>query len=236
MIKAVIVDDEPPARRELLRLLAAHKNVRVVGEAGDVDAARGLLLRTRPDAVFLDIRLGRRSGFDLLPDVDPETSVVFVTAYDHYAVKAFEASAVDYLLKPVDTARLRSSIEKLERRAVPSTQTVYSRKKWVFLDSGETQEFLKVEDITHIEADEGGSRVHSRDGKRRPGGRSLLEWQHTLDPDDFVRVHRSTIVNLHHVERIERWFHYAYRIHLSGSKNPVIMSRRYASKVRGVFG
>ena len=73
MIKAVIVDDEPPARRELLRLLAAHKNVRVVGEAGDIDAARGLLLRTRPDAVFLDIRLGRRSGFDLLPDVDPET-------------------------------------------------------------------------------------------------------------------------------------------------------------------
>jgi len=131
---------------------------------------------------------------------------------------------------------LRSSIEKLERRAVPSTQTVYSRKKWVFLDSGETQEFLKVEDITHIEADEGGSRVHSRDGKRRPGGRSLLEWQHTLDPDDFVRVHRSTIVNLHHVEKVEPWFHYAYRIHLRGSKNPVIMSRRYASKVRGVIG
>ncbi|MEJ7759524.1 MAG: LytTR family DNA-binding domain-containing protein [Gemmatimonadaceae bacterium] len=243
MIKAVIVDDELPARREMRRLLDEHEGIRVVGEAGDLDVGRGLLLRTRPDVVFLDIRLGRRSGFELLPDIDDETAVIFVTAYDHYAVRAFEESAMDYLVKPVDPRRLRSSIDRLRARlAGPAPETdarapkLYSATRWVFLDSGGTQEFIELADITHIEAEGGNTRVFTRDGRARGSARGLVDWQRRLASGDFVRVHRSALVNLKHVERVEPWFHYSYRIKVRGFPDPVIMSRRHSARLRDVLG
>lgn len=242
MIKAVIVDDEPPARREMRRLLAEHEEINVVGEAGDLEVARGLLLRTRPDVVFLDIKLGRRSGFELLSDIDHETAVIFVTAYDHYAVRAFDASALDYLVKPVDAKRLRSSIERLKDRSARARRGdlkaphTYSATRWLFIDSGDSQEFLEIADITHIEADGGSSRVFTRDGRSRASGRSLIDWEKRLDSADFTRVHRSAIVNLKHVESVESWFQYSYRIKIRGAAEPVIMSRRHATRLRDVLG
>lgn len=242
MIKATIVDDEPPARRELRRLLADCDDVSIVGEAGDLDVARGLLLRTRPDVVFLDIMLGRTSGFDLLPDIDEETAVVFVTAYGDHAVKAFEASALDYLLKPVDPARLMSTIERVRVRAEAEVDKgtpaplLYSAGRWVFVDSGGKQEFIEVANITHVEADEGTTRVYTQDGRSRVTSRTLADWEKRLDNGDFVRVHRSAIVNLKHVERIEPWFQYSYRVKMRGFAEPVVMSRRHANRLRDTLG
>lgn len=237
MIKAIIVDDEAPARREMRRLLDGHGDrVSIAGEARDLDSARGLLLRTRPDAVFLDIRLGKSSGFDLLEDVDEETAVVFVTAYDDHAVRAFEASAVDYLVKPVEPGRLARTVERLEawsgrspraRKPAPFTSLL-----WVFLETPEESAFVELASITHLTADPRGSRVHTREGRSIPAARTLAEWEQRLPAEDFLRVHRGTIVNLRHVERVEPWSHYSYRIHLLGWDSPVSMSRRYAREAR----
>jgi two-component system LytT family response regulator len=239
MIKAMIVDDEPPAIRELRRLLAEFDDIRVVGDAVSLDVARGLLLRTRPDVVFLDIRIGRKSGFELLPDIDPEVAVVFVTAYDDFAVRAFEASAVDYLLKPVESARLRQSVERVRQRTAgardesPAAQPhTFSAARWTFLDSGGAQEFIEIGSITHVEASGGGTRVFTKDGRVRDDSRSLLEWERRFGTGDFVRVHRSAIVNLRFVDRVEPWFHYSYRITLRGWPEPVQMSRRHANRLR----
>lgn len=241
-LKAVIVDDEPPARREMRRLLADYDEIKVVGEAGDLEVARGLLLRTRPDVVFLDVRLGRRSGFELLTDIDHETSVIFVTAYDHYAVRAFDESALDYLVKPVDARRLRASVERLKSisgdgsRGGTRDSHTYSSTRWVFLDSGDAQEFIEIANIAHIGAEGGGSRVTTTDKRARISNRSLSDWERRLTTGDFVRVHRSAIVNLRHVEQVESWFQYSYRIRVRGLAEPVIMSRRHAARLRDVLG
>jgi two-component system LytT family response regulator len=243
LIKATIVDDEPPARRELRRLLADCDDVSVVGEAGDLNVARGLLLRTRPDVVFLDIMLGRTSGFDLLPDIDEETAVVFVTAYGDHAVKAFEASALDYLLKPVDSARLISTVERVRARlekagseSVKPSPLLYSAGRWVFVDSGGKQEFIEIANITHVAPDGGATRVYTEDGRSRVTSRTLADWEQRLDNGDFVRVHRSAIVNLKHVERIEPWFQYSYRVRMRGFAEPVVMSRRHANRLKDTLG
>lgn len=245
MIEAIIVEDEAPARREMHRLLAEHDTIRVVGEAKDVDGARGLLLRTRPEVVFLDVRLGRASGFDLLGDVDEETAVVFVTAHDDYAVRAFEEHALDYLVKPVEPARLAEAIVRVERfvaaRGDPEASAAsrepapFTPLRWVFLEV-DAPEFLEVDAITQLVAEEGGSRVHTVDGRVRASRNSLAAWRERLPEGDFARVHRSTLVNLRHVEHVEPWSNYTYRLHLRGSDAPVTMSRRHASRIRDLLG
>lgn len=234
MIKAIVVDDEAPARRELRRLLASHESIAVVGDARDLATARGLLLRTRPDVAFLDIRLGKASGFDLLEDVDAETAVVFVTAYDDYAIRAFEASALDYLVKPVEPERLARTVERLEERVASGARETapFTPLRWVFLETADASEFVELATITHVTADPRGSRVHTKDGRSLPATKTLVRWEERLPPDDFLRVHRGAIVNLRHVERVEPWSHYAYRLHLRGWDEPVTMSRRYAREVR----
>lgn len=241
VIKAIVVDDEAPARREMRRLLDAHaRAVSVVGEARDLDTARGLLLRTRPDVAFLDIRLGRSSGFDLLDDVDEETAIVFVTAYDDYAVRAFEASALDYLVKPVEPERLALAIERLEGRraksapvgSAPRETVPFTPLRWVFLDSPESSEFVELATITHLTADPRGSRVYTAARRSIPAAKSLALWERRLPREDFLRVHRSAIVNLRHVDSVEPWSHYGYRIRLRGWDEPITMSRRYAREVR----
>lgn len=241
MIKAVIVDDEPPARREMRRLLEAFENIKVVGEAADLNVAAGLLARTRPDAVFLDIKLGRRSGFELLDAIDTEVAVVFVTAYDEFAVRAFEASALDYLVKPIEEERLRATIGRLEKHASAqaagphASASAYSSARWAFIESSRESEFVELAKMAYVEADGGGSRVHTSDGRSRNSSRSLVSWEDRLTGGDFVRVHRNAIVNLRYVERVDEWSHYSYQLKLTGITEPVVMSRRHASRLRDIM-
>lgn len=244
MIKAVIVDDEAPARRELRRLLDVHNAIHVVGEAADLAGARSLLLRVRPDVIFLDIRLGRQSGFDLLSDVDAETAVVFVTAFDTYAVQGFEASAIDFLLKPVEPARLARSIERLCRLfersgtagAATSSPQSFVTSRWIFVDTGQQPEFIEVDAITHLVAEVGATRIHTADGTSRLTSKPLIEWERRLAAGDFKRVHRAAIVNIRHVQRVEPWSNYSYRLHIVGAAEPVTMSRRHALSLRDDLG
>lgn len=238
---ALIVDDERLARRELRILLErghAHA-VHVVGEAASVAEAARLADATDADLVFLDITLGYETGFDLLPHLGPGVGVVFVTAHDAYAIRAFEVNALDYLLKPVEEERLARTIarctgppreEEDEGRPVTTDDRLFLR-----LDGARA--FVRVGDIVSIGAAGDESLVHLADrpaAARTP--RSLAWWESRLPERAFARVHRSTIINLEFVTRVDEWSHASYLVHLRGLREPVRMSRRYARKVRARLG
>jgi two-component system LytT family response regulator len=238
---AVIVDDERLARRELRTLLTeAHSGVvHVVGEAESVAEAARIIEATDADLVFLDITLGHESGFDLLPHLGKDVDVVFVTAHDAHAIRAFEVNALDYLLKPVDPPRLAGTFERIattpgEGRKAPRALT---RDDRLFLRLDGTPAFIKVGDIVAIRAAGDESLVSLSD---RPTAvrttRGLGEWEEQLPDRSFVRVHRSSIINLEYVLRIEEWSHASYRVYLRGVTEPVTMSRRYGARVREQLG
>jgi len=212
-MRAVIVDDERLARTQLRALLARHENIDVVGEADSVDSAAAAIDKLRPDVVFLDIQMPGRDGFELLDRI--AGSVIFVTAYDQFAVRAFEARALDYLLKPVSAARLAQALERLDSKA-----------EFVFID----QRVVKLDTIQWIRAAGAYSEVFTADGRSTLAGRGMKSWQLRLPRDRFVRVHRSAIVNLQHVERIAETREIVLR---SGVLIPI--SRRQDKRLKGML-
>ena len=237
---AVIVDDERLARRELRTLLEdAHaEQVQIVGEAAGVAEAARIVNATDADVVFLDIQLAGETGMDLLPLLDADVDVVFVTAYDAHALRAFEVNALDYLLKPVAPARLALTVARLATAnppAAPPEQASYDDR--LLLRLGHARRFVRVRDIVAIEADGDGSTLRLfPELARNPSPRSLREWERRLPDRQFVRIHRSTIVNLEFVERLEPWSHASHHVHLRGVPEPLTMSRRYGTRLRDRFG
>jgi two-component system LytT family response regulator len=235
---AIIVDDERLARRELRAMLEeAHgAAVHVVGEAESVRTAAELVRTCDADVVFLDVQLAGESGLELLALIDPSVAVVFVTAFDQYAVRAFEVNALDYLLKPVAPARLARAVERLGAPNDDATATpVSSRLDYqdrLFLRLDDRMGFVKVADIVSIASDGDYSVVRLASGRTHRARKSLRDWLARLPANAFVRVHRSTIVNLEYVERVEEWSHFSYRLYLRGTAEPVAMSRRYAGQLR----
>ncbi len=237
---AVIVDDERLARRELRTLLEeAHaEQVHVVGEAASVADAARTVEATDADLVFLDITLAQESGFDLLPRLGPDVDVVFVTAHDAYAIRAFEVNALDYLLKPVEPERLAVTVSRLAaaQPPAPARETVAYEDR-LFLRLGQERAFVRVRDIVAIEADGDGSTLRLAPHlARKPSAKSLREWEERLPDRHFVRIHRSAIVNLEYVERLEPWSHASQLVYLRGLPEPLTMSRRFGARLRDRFG
>jgi two-component system, LytTR family, response regulator len=235
---AIIVDDERLARRELRAMLEeSHASaVRVVGEAESVRTAAELVRTGDADVVFLDVQLAGESGLELLPLIDPSVAVVFVTAFDQYAVRAFEVNALDYLLKPVAPARLARAIERLgapnDGLSGPATGAKLDHQDRLFLRLDDRMGFVKVADIVSIGADGDYSVVRLAGGRTHRARKSLREWAARLPENGFARVHRSAIVNLAFVDRVEEWSHFSYRLYLRGVAEPVTMSRRYAGRLK----
>lgn len=233
-LAALVVDDERLARTELRRLLAAHQEVEVVGEAGDVAEAEAALASLAPDVVFLDIQMPGGNGFDLVEKVPAGTRIVFVTAYSEFALRAFEANALDYLMKPVPPERLAATVRKLVSGAVrpdPGGKPLHLDDPLIF-PSGIHYRVVRVRQIVCLRAARDSSEAVTADGRTTLVGRSLKEWEELLPPRHFLRVHRSTIVNVEHVERIEPWFHASFRVKLRGLPEPVEVSRRQATVLR----
>lgn len=238
---AVIVDDERLARRELRKLLEeGHSDaVRVVGEAATVLEAARVVEATDADLVFLDITLRRESGFDLLPQLGNDVAVVFVSAHSAFAVRAFEVNALDYLLKPVESERLARTVERLCLASAPdedTTQSLTSDDR-LFLRLDGARAFIRVGDIIAIRAAGDESLVHivNRTAPARTA-KGLGEWEARLPARSFVRVHRSAIINLEYVLRVEAWSHSSHLVYLRGLDDPITMSRRYGARVRGQLG
>ncbi|MGA8028758.1 MAG: LytTR family DNA-binding domain-containing protein [Bryobacteraceae bacterium] len=242
MIRAVVVDDEPPARRKLRHLISAEPNFTVVGEAGSGAEAVDLLNRLQPDLAFLDVQLPDCSGFDVLESVEnrDRLHVIFVTAYDDFALKAFEIHALDYLLKPVEpsrfaraAARLRSVLESASANHMASrldelvaslrSQQTYVRR--LLIQENARSVFLEVSRIDWIEAARNYACIHS--GARTYILRSSLEsLSAKLDPAIFRRINRSEIVNVDRIAEVRPWFHGDQKIRLKDGKE-LNWSRRY---------
>jgi two-component system, LytTR family, response regulator len=235
--KAILVDDERLARRDLLSLLSTHSNVEVVGEADSVVSAIELIHEKDPDIVFLDIQMPGESGFDLLEKVDLKAHVIFVTAFDEYAIRAFEVDAIDYLLKPINPARLQTTIDRLEKEPPIPTETQHrlQYEDVMFLTINSHLKFLKVGSIVCIQAAGDYSEILTAEGKKGLIQRSMTEWEERLPESSFCRIHRSIIINLEYVNRVEEWFKNSYHVYLKGIEIPFTMSRRYAAIIRSKF-
>jgi two-component system LytT family response regulator len=195
-MKAIIVDDEGMARRELRRLLSAHPEVEITGEARDAEEALALIQSEQPDLVFLDVQMPGATGFDLLERLEELPQIVFTTAYDEYALKAFEVSALDYLLKPISPARLAAALQKVRPRLLPR------RLEQVFVREGERCWLVRMADIFLLESEGNYTRIHFRN-ERPLVPRSLASLEERLDPASFFRADRARILNLKWVDQVE---------------------------------
>jgi two-component system LytT family response regulator len=238
-MKALLVDDERLARNELRRLLAAFPEIELAGEAANAAQARTQIAALKPDLLFLDVQMPGETGIELLAALEPPVpQVVFTTAYDEFAVKAFELNALDYLLKPVDPARLAAAIERLRAKAAataPGGAKAAARDRLaaedkVFVREGDRCWFVAVQSIRLLESEGNYTRVHF-DGAQPQLFRSLNAMEERLDPKYFFRANRRQIVNLAWIDRIEPWFSGGLLVHLKGGAQ-VELSRRQAQEFR----
>jgi two-component system LytT family response regulator len=202
-MRALIIDDERLARTELRRLLAAHPSVQVMGEAANAPEARAAIEELAPDLIFLDVQMPGESGFDLLNSLDAVPAVIFTTAFEQYALRAFDVSALDYLLKPVDPLRLAQALQKLGRPAPAPTaaEKPAAPEGKVFIKDGERCWFVALEQIMLFESEGNYTRVYF-DRNQPLLARSLNQLEARLDPERFLRASRRQIVNLDFVANI----------------------------------
>ncbi len=223
-MKALIIDDERIARGELRRLLSAHPSIVISGEARNGDEALQLVERLAPDVLFLDIHMPGMSGFDLLERLPEVPQVIFTTAFDEYALKAFEVSALDYLVKPVAPQRLAAAVAKLR------PPLAHPRLEQVFVKDGDRCWFVRLADIFLLESEGNYTRLHF--GRERPMiPRSLAALEERLDPATFFRAGRRHIMNLKWVERVEPSVNANLLVHLRGGAT-VELSRRQSARFR----
>lgn len=249
MIRVLIADDEPLARERLASLVADHADVEVVAECGDGREVLALLARLAPDLAFLDIQMPELDGFDVLEALAPahRPAVVFITAYDEYAIRAFEVNAVDYLLKPVIPARFEEALARARTRLdLPRSERLADLDQLLadlrrlrgypaMLPArlGSTVAMVPVDTIDWIEARGNYARLHA--GRtahliREP----LRSLEARLDPDRFVRVHRSAIVNLERIASVEPYFHGEYVLTLRDGTR-LTSSRTQSARLRALL-
>lgn len=240
-MKALVIDDERLARNELRRLLAAFPAIELAGEAANAKQARDQISALKPDLIFLDVQMPGESGMELLATLEPPLPpVIFTTAYDEFAVKAFELNALDYLLKPVDPVRLAAAIEKLRAKpaagAAPETAAKsaprdrLAAEDKVFVREGDRCWFVEVKSIRLLESEGNYTRVHFAEAQPQLF-RSLNAMEERLDPKFFFRANRRQIINLSWVDKIEPWFSGGLLVHLKGGAQ-VELSRRQAQEFR----
>lgn len=245
MLRAVIADDEAPARRKLARFLSKRDDVTLVGEASGGDEAIALARELRPDVLFLDISMPEVDGFDVVEALTGDESVprvIFVTAFDQHAIRAFEVSALDYLLKPLERERLDEAIARAHRAVRPEAPADRARliemldalrperryPKRLLVPAEDRSIFVDVAEIVRLEAD--GNNVQIVTSRGSFSMRATLEsLEAKLDPEHFARVHRSHIVSLDAIREIQPWFHGDRRIMLRDGST-LTWSRRYAGK------
>ncbi len=238
-MRALIVDDERLARKELINLLKEHKQIEIIGEAVNADEAQEMIDNLNPELLFLDIQMPGKTGFELLQNLDRAPQVVFVTAYDDYALKAFEVSALDYLLKPIQPERLSECIAKLDiQKKVSDPEEKSSGKKLslddqVFVKDGDRCWFVRLEDVRLFESDGNYIKVYFENNKPMIH-KSLNALDEKLDSRSFFRASRKYIINLSWLDSIEPWFNGGLMVKLKGGEK-VEVSRRQAAKFKDMM-
>ena len=237
-MKALIIDDERLARKELASLLERHDHIEVVGEAANADEAEAMVAEKRPDLIFLDINMPGRDGFELLAALDPAPQVIFVTAYDEHALRAFQVNALDYVVKPIDPDRLAAALGKLHAQHEQDApqREVLREGDQIFLRDGEKCWFVTLKDVRYFESE--GNYVRVRFDDQKPLVlRSLNKLEEKLDPLVYFRASRKHIINLRWVESIEPWFSGGLMVKLKhkgkdGQSETIEVSRRQAARFK----
>lgn len=237
-MKALIVDDERLARVELRRLLSPFKEIKIVGEAVNAEDALNKITELRPDIVFLDIQMPGKNGFQLLEELDSVPTVVFTTAYDEYALKAFDYNALDYLLKPIEPKRLEESIKKIfEKRAKETAAQEHPEKltedDQVFVKDGDRCWFVKLANIRLFESEGNYVRLYFEENKPLIL-RTLNYLDERLDSKTFFRANRKHIINLKWVEAIDPWLNGGLLVKLKGG-HKIEVSRRQSVKFKDIM-
>lgn len=236
-LRTIIVDDSRTLRAELKILLNDYPEIEIVGEASNIGEAVVLIEEKQPDVIFLDIRLKTENGFDLLERTDVTAKIIFITAYDKYALRAFEVNAIDYLLKPIRKDRLSVAISRLLPDEVQEnkTQKRVNYDDVLYLMINRSLKFIKVVSLQCIIAEGKYSYIYYGDGKKDLVSKTLLEWENLLPDKYFVRIHRSTIVNFEYVKKVKKCQNNTHEVYIGDMEKPFIMSRRYAAKLRSVL-
>lgn len=249
-IRALIVDDEPLARRRIHRMLAHHADVEIVGDLANGRDAIIAIRDQEPDLVFLDVLMPEMDGFAVLQALDAEAMplVIFVTAYDQYALRAFEVYALDYLLKPFDRQRFDKALQRAKSRLAYERSAINQRTlalleelraqtnhvERMVIKSGGRAFFLKTDEIDWVEAE--GKYVRLHVGKESYLVREAISGlEAQLDPKKFLRIHRSTIVNIDRVRELQPWFHNEYRVILRDGTE-LMLSRSCRKKLGDLLG
>jgi two-component system, LytTR family, response regulator len=247
MIRALIADDEPLPRERIRTLLAEHSDIEVIGECGDGQEALQTILSERPELVFLDIQMPELDGFEVIKALGPDDlpAIIFVTAFDKYAIRAFEVNAMDYLLKPINAARFEKTVRRaLERLAQPHAREA-DRTLLDFVErlraeqrytsrfvvrSGAKLSFVRAADVDWIDVADNYVRLHVA-GREHLVRDTLKSVEMQLNPEAFIRVHRSIIINLDRVESVEPYSHGEYLVTMTDGMK-LTTSRSYSERLR----
>lgn len=247
-MKAIIVDDERLARNELKRLLEDFPKIEVIGEAANADEALPMIEELSPELLFLDIQMPGKNGFELLENIEGNVpEVVFTTAYDEYALKAFEVNALDYILKPIDSQRLAEAIQRVEdeiernkrKASGKETSEILGANDQVFVKDGEKCWFVKLGNVRLFESMGNYVRLHFDDQKPMIL-KSLNSLEDRLDPKIYFRANRKHIINLQWIDKIEPWFSGGLLVTLKGTEKgqgseKIEISRRQAIKFKDLM-
>jgi two-component system LytT family response regulator len=233
MLRVFLIDDERVARLSLRALLEEIPGVQIVGEAGGAQIARSLLEKTCPDVVLLDVQMPGTDGFSVIEGLEPNCRVIFVTASDRHAVRAFEVNALDYLVKPVDAARLRAALSRAARpeSSLGEMSTTVGRGDVLFLPLDGGRAFVPLDGIRRITCARNVSTVWMADGRRFAVRRSLDEWEQVLHRGDFQRIRRDILVHVPWIERLDAAAGPPL-VHVRGEAEPLPVSRRALPALR----
>jgi two-component system LytT family response regulator len=226
---ALIIDDERLARFSLAKKLRNFPEINIVGEASGIASAIKAIETLDPDLLFLDIQLSDGNGFDLLNKIDYSGKVIFITAYDEYAFRAFEINARDYLLKPVSAERLKNVINRLKYDDQKETFTAVSKFRYddrIMIEQKNSIHFLRIDNIVLIKASKSYTVLIDNTGKKYLIRRSMSEWESRLPEEHFCRVHRNSIVNFNFIEKTEKSGNTAI-INIAGIPDHIVISRGY---------
>ena len=231
---AIVIDDERLARLTLKKDLEKFPEITILGEANGIATAKTLIERTRPNLIFLDVQLTDGTGFDLLNQVEYSGKVIFVTAYDKYAFRAFEVNAIDYLLKPISIKRLKSAIDKLSNDSdqVQSTLVKLNYDDRLMVMHRNIVNFIKINSISAICASREYSYIRTIDGKEYLTSNNISQWENRLPDQYFCRIHRSTIINFDYIVKISHNISGTGEVVLQGSLQLYNISRIYFKKIK----
>ncbi len=236
-LTAVIIDDERLARVSLSRELSGFEEINIIGEASSIQTAVKVIEKLSPDILFLDIQLSDGSGFDLLERVDYKGKIVFVTAFDEYATRAFEVNALDYLMKPVSHERA----ERVVKRLTTGSQVNDHKKAGGFryddrimIEQKKSINFIKLDTLVCIKAERDYTMLTDSTGKEYLVYENIGEWQKKLPDEHFARIHRNSIINFNYIEKAEKYGNTA-QIFLRNIRTPVTVSRGYYKLIKARY-